>query len=202
MFTGLIEQIAVVVSWEEASDDAPSCLRVRPITPFEATIGESIALNGVCLTAVSQDSDVIAFDVGSETLKCTTFANLTISQKMNLERALRMGDRLGGHLVSGHVDTTATTSHIEQRHDGWLFGFSFPKAWAQQVIKKGSIAIDGISLTINDVTDSTHDCRIDVCIIPTTLEVTNLRTLSVGDKVNIETDMIGKFALRASATDN
>ena len=151
--------------------------------------GESIACNGVCLTAKDIQGKRFTVDVSPESLTRTNLGNLSVGMTMNLERALRLSDRLGGHLVSGHVDATAQVSQRKPVGDFVLFSFSIPQGLGRYIIEKGSITIDGISLTVNYCDNSTFS----VSIIPHSLHVTTLVNLKQGDLVNIEVDLIGKY---------
>ena len=151
--------------------------------------GESIAINGVCLTAYSIQGRRFTVDVSPESLTRTTLGDLAAGSPVNMERALRLSDRLGGHLVSGHVDCVATV--LERRPAGafTLFSFSLPEEWNRYLIEKGSVTIDGVSLTVNSCSAG----RFEVSIIPHTLQVTTLGRLKIGSRVNIEVDIIGKY---------
>ncbi len=151
--------------------------------------GESIATNGVCLTAKEISGRRFTVDVSPESLSRTNLGNLAVGSVVNLERALRLTDRLGGHMVSGHVDATATILERKPLGDFVLFTFSVAQGFGKYIIEKGSICIDGISLTVNSVDEKTFS----VSIIPHTLEITTLGTLKQGDTVNIEVDLIGKY---------
>jgi len=151
--------------------------------------GESIAVNGACLTAKEIKGRRFLVDVSPESLSRTTLGHLTTGSVVNLERALRLADRLGGHLVSGHVDATTEVLGKKPLGDFVLFTFAVPDGLGRYIIEKGSIAIDGISLTVNHVDDKTFS----VSIIPHTMAVTNLAVIKAGDRVNIEVDLIGKY---------
>lgn len=151
--------------------------------------GESIAINGVCLTAYTIQGRRFSVDVSPESLTRTTLGDLGVGSPVNLERALRLSDRLGGHIVSGHVDCVATVRGRRPTGDFTLFSFSLPEQWNRYVIDKGSVTINGVSLTVN----SCRAGRFEVSIIPHTLQVTTLGLLKVGSRVNIEVDMIGKY---------
>jgi riboflavin synthase len=158
----------------------------------DAQIGDSIAINGCCLTVVARDGDVLAFEAGSETLSRTNLGRLAIGSRVNLERSLKVGDRLGGHFVSGHVDALGT---LERRvaEGPWAFlWFRVPEMLTRQMASKGSIAVDGVSLTLVDVTANSFS----VALIPHTLSVTTLGRLQPGDAVNIETDLLAKYVER------
>ena len=151
--------------------------------------GESIAVNGVCLTAREIKGRRFLVDVSPESLSRTNLGNLTTGSVVNLERALRLSDRLGGHMVSGHVDAASEVLERKPLGDFVLFTFAVPQGFGRYIIEKGSIAIDGISLTVNHVDDKTFA----VSIIPHTLMVTTLGAIKAGDRVNIEVDLIGKY---------
>jgi riboflavin synthase len=151
--------------------------------------GESIAINGICLTAYAMASRRFTVDVSPETLTRTTLEDLGVGAPVNMERALRLSDRLGGHIVSGHVDCVATVRERRSTGAFTLFTFSLPEQWSRYVIEKGSVTIDGVSLTVN----SCRAGRFEVSIIPHTLQVTTLGRLKIGSRVNIEVDIIGKY---------
>ncbi|MBW2465762.1 MAG: riboflavin synthase [Deltaproteobacteria bacterium] len=163
--------------------------------------GESIAVNGVCLTAKEISARKFTVDVSPESLARTNLGKLTVGSKVNLERALRLSDRLGGHMVSGHVDAVSTILERKPVGDFIRFAFAVPQGLAKYIIEKGSIAIDGTSLTVNSCDDSTFS----IVVIPHTLEVTLLGSLREGESVNIEVDLIGKYVekmLQAEKDDN
>ena len=155
----------------------------------DPTEGESIAINGICLTAYAIASRRFTVDVSPETLTRTTLGDLGVGAPVNMERALQLSDRLGGHIVSGHVDCVATVRERRPTGAFTLFTFSLPEQWSRYVIEKGSVTINGVSLTVN----SCRAGRFDVSIIPHTLQVTTLGRLGIGDRVNIELDIIGKY---------
>lgn len=192
MFTGLIEAVG------EVSEMAPSTagFRLRLTTPIAREIapGDSVAVNGVCLTAVSCDGTAIHADVSPETLRVTALGSLRPGALVNLERPLRADARLGGHFVQGHVDATGTLEDIRQDGDSFWLTFSYPALLAPYFVRKGSIAVNGISLTVADVDDR----RFDVQIIPYTWEHTNLRLAKRGDVVNLECDILGKYVVRVA----
>ncbi|MCF8055393.1 MAG: riboflavin synthase [Desulfocapsa sp.] len=151
--------------------------------------GESIAVNGVCLTAYNIKGRKFTVDVSPESLSRTTLGEISVGGNVNMERALQLSDRLGGHIVSGHVDCVATVRDRRSTGDFTLFSFGFPEALSRYVIEKGSITINGVSLTVNSCSHETFE----VSIIPHTLQVTTLGMLTRGSKVNIEVDIIGKY---------
>jgi riboflavin synthase len=157
-----------------------------------ARIGDSIAINGCCLTIVRLDGPLATFQAGEETLSRTNLGRLKEGSQVNLERALAVGDRLGGHYVTGHIDALATLT--ERKDDGpWAFlHFEVPSCYQQHLASKGSVAVDGVSLTVVTVKDQTFS----VALIPHTLSVTTLGSLQVGDQVNLETDLLAKYVER------
>lgn len=191
MFTGLIEVVGSVRQFQQQGEGGRLVIAAR--LPGEALVlGESIAVNGACLTVVEISADGFSADVSPETLSCTTLGRLHRGDRVNLERALRLGARLGGHLVSGHVDCLASV--VEQHRDGNAVRFTFrlPAEHCRFLVGKGSVAIDGISLTVNQVGNDTFS----VAIIPHTLAQTTLAERKVGDRVNIETDLVAKYVQR------
>lgn len=191
MFTGIIEHVGTLAEVKPMAGG----YRVRVQTPFAAELkpGDSLAVNGVCLTVILTDVGEIHADVGPETARVTTFGVLRRNQMVNLERPLRVDSRLGGHLVQGHVDGVGTIDELRHEADCHWLTVSFPPALAPYFIRKGSVALDGISLTIAGLGDK----QFDVQIIPFTWGHTSLMAAKVGDKVNLECDMIGKYVARA-----
>lgn len=188
MFTGIIEGTGKLL----AKRGAGVGLAFDLLAGFDLTDpeeGESIAVNGVCLTAYNIEGRKFTVDISPESLSRTTLGNLGVGGTVNMERALRLSDRLGGHIVSGHVDCVATVHGRQAKGDFTIFSFGFPKEFGRYVIEKGSITINGISLTVNDCTDDSFE----VSIIPHTLKITGLGDLKRGSKVNIEVDIIGKY---------
>jgi riboflavin synthase len=192
MFTGLIEATGRVARAERVR----SGLRLRVLTPLapELSDGDSLAVNGVCLTVIDRDDESAAFDVGPETIRVTALGDLKEGAVVNLERAMRADARIGGHFVQGHVD--ATTAVLDIRPDAefvWIW-FALPTPHAVYVIPKGAVALDGISLTVALLEDE----RFAVQIVPYTWAHTNLSGRRPGDSVNVEFDMLGKYAVRAA----
>lgn len=192
MFTGLIEAVGEVI--EVKSMSAGFRLRFASSLASEVRPGESISVNGVCLTATLVDSGEIHADIGPETARITTLGTLRRGHRVNLERPLRADGRLGGHFVLGHVDGLGTIEDLREEGDAHWLTIGFPDPLACYLIRKGSIAVDGISLTIAGLGAS----QFDVMIIPFTWEHSNLRTLRLRDRVNLETDVIGKYVVRAA----
>jgi riboflavin synthase len=191
MFSGIVEALGTIT---EVRREPPGCkLFVRePRVVSEIKVADSVSINGCCLTVVEVAGGTMAFDAGPETLARTNLGELVPGSRVNLERALRVGDRLGGHFVSGHIDATGTL--LERRDEGsWsFFWFQVPKRLSQQMASKGSIAVDGVSLTIVD----SEPERFSVALIPYTLAVTTLGPLQVGGRVNLETDILAKYVER------
>ena len=191
MFTGLIEDVGTVRSLDRSG--TAGRLVVTTALPLETVaIGDSVAVNGACLTVVTKGGGALAFDVSPETLSRTALGGLSPGSRVNLERALRVGDRLGGHLVTGHIDCVATVAERCEVSGNILISFRIPHEVARYFVAKGSVAVDGISLTVNTVSDDSFS----VNIIPHTAAQTTLVTLSPGARVNIETDIIGKYVER------
>ena len=194
MFTGLIETVGELVSIEKKG--ASGSLTVKTSLPLDqVAIGSSIAVNGACLTAVRKGGGTITFDISPETIDRTVFRQLKAGSPLNLERAMRLTDRLDGHLVSGHVDCVATVCERRETAGNIVFSFRFPEAFARYIAAKGSVAIDGISLTVNSVTADSFS----VNVIPHTAAKTTLLTRRVGDEVNIETDLLCRYLERLLA---
>jgi riboflavin synthase len=200
MFTGIIQAIGKVVKYDgrrpphsRRASAEPSGGRVWITAPFKGIrLGESISIDGVCLTVAGKRGRLLGFDVGRETRQVTTLGRLAIGSRVNLERALRVGDRLGGHWVSGHVDETGRLLKIQKARQSWLFTFELPRAIRRYVVPKGSLSVDGISLTVAQA----RKTEVDIMIIPHTLSHTTLGDKKVGDAVNMEPDLLAKYAIR------
>ena len=191
MITGISEQLGEVAELKPTA--AGFRLRLTTNLAPALTPGESLAVNGVCLTVVSAGADGVHMDVSPETVRVSALGSLRRGSLVNLERSLRAETRIGGHFVQGHVDATGTIEEIRREGDSWWMTVKFPSAHAALVVRKGSIAVDGISLTVAGVDDK----RFDVQVIPFTWQHTNLRTVKVNDAVNLEFDLIGKYVVRA-----
>ena len=188
MFTGLVEEKGTVRQLK-TSNSACDLSIEAPLVSEDVSIGDSIAINGCCLTVVTIDGNLLTFQAGSETLGRTNLGQLQPESAVNLERSLQVGQRMGGHYVSGHVDALGT---VDERNDDdeWAeFWFRVPAALTRQMAPKGSVTVDGISLTIVNVESD----RFSVALIPHTLDVTTLGSRNVGDQVNIETDVLAKY---------
>ena len=194
MFTGIVEELGEVVAIDHQADSARLTVRAPGVTA-DAVTGASMAVNGVCLTVVDLATGVFTADVMRETLSRSSLGELTVGSRVNLERAVRASDRLGGHIVQGHVDGVGTV--IDRRvGDGWeAMRISLPEGLSRYVVEKGSIAIDGVSLTVSAVADGWFE----VSMIPTTLALTTLGRHGVGEPVNVEVDVIAKYVERLTS---
>ena len=194
MFTGIIEELGSVRSIEERGDNARIVINAKTVT--EGTnYGDSIAVNGVCLTALDIEDDSFAADVSRETLLRSTLGSLKPGAPVNLERAVTPATRLGGHIVQGHVDARGQFVSAEDHGESWTLRISYPAEVARYLVFKGSVAVEGISLTIAQLAAD----YFEIAIIPKTWEVTNLSHLKPGDSVNLEVDVIGKYVERLLA---
>ena len=190
MFTGIIQSTGKIKSITPAGEDLKLNIQVGTLDMSDVKIGDSIAVNGVCLTAVTFDATHFEAHVSKETLNCTV--GLDAPREVNLEKALRLSDRLGGHLVSGHVDGVGQVVRFEPAGDCWLLMVRAPHALSRYVAVKGSIAIDGVSLTVNTVEQDTFSMN----LIPHTIEHTTLKHLGIGSRVNLEVDLIARYVER------
>jgi len=190
MFTGLVESIGTVHGLERRGDGARLILETQLASAL--SLGESLAVNGCCLTVTGTDSDTAAFDLLGETLARTNLGTLAAGSCVNLERALRADGRFGGHFVQGHIDTTAEVLSAERKEEDLHLVIGIPKGGAPYFIEKGSIAINGVSLTVASLAAG----NFGLWIIPHTLQETNLGDLKAGDRVNLEYDLIAKYAER------
>ena len=188
MFTGLIEDVGKIESWRVSGRSAVLTVKTN-LSVGGMKLGASIAVNGACLSVVKKGKRNFTVDVSPETLQRTNLEKQNIGSLVNLELPMRLADRLGGHLVTGHVDGVGTIASVKRKGDFTFFTFRVPPKLGSLLVSKGSVAVDGISLTVNECSRE----RFSVVIIPLTLQNTNLRTRSLGDKVNIETDLIGKY---------
>lgn len=197
MFTGIIEELGRVRDIEQRGENARIVIEARVVV--EGTNhGDSIAVNGVCLTALDLQNDSFAADVSKETLARSTLGSLKPGTPVNLERSVTPATRLGGHIVQGHVDARGELLGVEDHGESWTVRVGFPPEMARYLVFKGSVAVEGISLTIAALGDD----YFEVAIIPKTWEVTNLSQLKVGDGVNLEVDVIGKYVERLLAFNN
>ena len=191
MFTGIIEELGEITAWQPTADAARLTVRA-PLAVSDAKHGDSISVSGVCLTVVDQGSDWFTSDVMAETIAMSTLAGAAAGVRVNIERAAQVGDRLGGHIVQGHIDGTSSVLSVTDGSAWRVVRFSLSPELAPLVARKGSIAIDGVSLTVSDVgTD-----WLEVSLIPETLSATTLGARAVGDSVNIETDILARHVAR------
>ena len=188
MFTGLVQTLATVESVKSDGHGGTRLVLHAPAVAAKAEVGESISINGVCLTVVGTEANTIAYDCGPETLDRTNLGRLGNGSRVNLERALRVGDPLGGHYVTGHIDAVGVVEAVESSGDWRTFRFAFPKSFSDLVVVKGSVAVDGVSLTVVAVEPG----KLSVMLIPHTLNETTLGHKGVGDEVNLEFDLLAK----------
>jgi riboflavin synthase len=191
MFTGLIEAVGKVAELKATTSGFR--LRIRTTLASELTVGDSLAVNGVCLTVIAADSGEVHADVGPETARVTTLGLLRQEQRVNLERAMRADGRVGGHFVQGHIDGTGVVDEIRPDGDSHWLTISFDRGLSPYLIRKGSIAVDGVSLTVAGLGGNVFD----VMIIPFTWANTTLSSLRLRDRVNLECDIIGKYVARS-----
>lgn len=191
MFTGLVETLGTVRS---LSVEGPGrrLIIAAPEIAKELSVGESVAVNGACLTVIEADGEACHFQAGPETLLRTNLGELAAGDRVNVERSLRLSDRLGGHFVQGHIDGTARIAQRTRDGDWELVWFSCPAALTRQMVAKGSVAVDGVSLTLVDVADD----RFSVALIPHTLAMTTLGFKRAGATVNLETDLLAKYVAK------
>ena len=188
MFTGIIEEIGVVKDFRTVSDNAEISIECSKVLE-DTKIGDSIAINGVCQTVISLSDNGFKAEVSKETLNVTNFSELKSGDKVNLERALTLNERIGGHLVSGHVDSVAKFVSAQKNNDFYDMVFKVNEETSRYIIKKGSITLNGISLTVADIKGT----KVKAAVIPHTFENTNLSCLKQGQSVNVETDVFAKY---------
>ena len=196
MFTGIVADVCEVLSVEERAEGLRRLTIACAYDPASIAIGASVSCSGVCMTAVATGANRFSVDAAAETLKVTTVGRWKRGTRVNLERALKMGDELGGHLVSGHIDGLAELVQRQDLTDMARLTLRVPTPLARFIAQKGSVALDGVSLTVNDVTADTFS----VLIIPHTLSVTTLGALKVGDALNLEVDVMARYAARLMET--
>jgi len=189
MFTGIVEELGRVAAIQALPDNAIRITIEGPTVLSDANLGDSICVNGVCLTVAEQSGDQFTADVMSETINRTTIGDLLAGSQVNLERPVTLATRLGGHLVQGHVDAVGTVSAREHSENWDVVTITPPKELLKYVVEKGSITIDGTSLTVSAVTDGSFS----VSLIPATLEKTTLGIRQIGDRVNLEVDVLAKY---------
>src|SRR5215510_8999653 len=194
MFTGIVEAVGEIRAFALAQGGAHAVIGCATLDLSDVKVGDSIAVNGCCLTVVELERDTLHVDVSQETLACTS--GFEAGAKVNLEKALRLSDRLGGHLVSGHVDGRGEVTRVQAAGDNRLVEIRLPAELARYVARKGSVTVHGVSLTVNRVEGE----RFEVNLIPHTLEVTNLGALRKGEQVNVEVDLIARYLERLTAS--
>lgn len=190
MFTGIIESLGTIVKLQEEGTNLH--LTIESPISSELKIDQSVAHNGVCLTVVEVKNNTHTVTAIDETLQKTNVHSLKIADKVNLERCLKLGDRLDGHIVQGHVDSTAICTEVQEKNGSWVYTFQYPKNFANLLVEKGSVCVNGTSLTCFNLLENTFQ----VAIIPYTYEHTNIHTVKSNSIVNIEFDIIGKYAQR------
>ncbi|MBQ0926511.1 riboflavin synthase [Saccharopolyspora endophytica] len=195
MFTGIVEELGTIETVEPLEDGSRLTIS-GPVVTQDAKHGDSIAVNGVCLTVVTTEGGAFTVDVVSETLRRSSLKHIAAGERVNLERAMALGERLGGHIVQGHVDGTAVLRDTDEATG--LTSFDLPGHLAHYLVEKGSITVDGVSLTVAEIADG-EPARFSVALIPTTEELTTLGRRAAGDEVNIEVDVLAKHLERLSA---
>ncbi len=198
MFTGIVAALGRITSLEPLGNDGNAGVRLQvhagALPLADVALGDSIAINGACMTVISKTSDSFTVDVSRESLNCTV--GLDAPGEVNLEKALTLAERLGGHLVSGHVDGLGEVTHFAPVGESWKLDILAPASLAKYLAYKGSVVVNGVSLTVNSVADSAAGCTISINLIPHTIEVTTLKHLKAGSRVNLEVDLIARYVER------
>ena len=194
MFSGLIETTGKITQLSPLQQGQRLSLEAPHLDLDDIRLGDSIALDGVCLTVIEIHDSILVFDVSSETLTCSR--GYKVGQRVNLEKALKMGDRLGGHVVLGHVDNVGTVIEYKEQGESWHLTIRVPQNLAPFVATKGSITLNGVSLTTNLVEDTPEGCHVHLMLIPHTRVITSLSDLQLGDSINVEIDMMARYACR------
>ena len=197
MFTGIIEAIGEVLSIEDKDSDKHFIFKTGKLDLSDVTIGDSICINGVCLTVTVLQESNFGMDVSNETLACTTFSGLNTGEQVNLEKSLKLSDRLSGHIVIGHVDGIGTVESLYADAGSTRYSINFPAELKKYICRKGSICIDGVSLTINNVGEN----NFEINIIPHTLQETIFSTYQEGTTVNLEIDVVARYLESLYITD-
>ena len=192
MFTGIITDLGAAKEIKKTTDNTIKLTVETKYDTSKISMGASIACNGCCLTVVEKNNNLLAFDLSPETMEKTNYYDLKVGDKINLESSLKIGDELGGHIVTGHIDCLAEVISIKEIEENWVIRFKIPLSYKKYIAAKGSATINGVSLTINTVENDVFE----VNIIPHTLENTNLKFLKVGSKVNFEVDTIARYVER------
>lgn len=200
MFTGIIEATGLIEKADVTPENTRLVINAPKLGLHNVAIGDSVAVNGCCLTVVAKSPETFSVDVSNETLSLTT--GLAQGLEVNLEKSLRFGDRLGGHLVSGHVDGVGLVTVMQDLGASWRLEIEAPKELARFVARKGSITVNGVSLTVNKVSDAPNGAaRFEINIIPHTHQVTTIRLLRQGAKVNLEIDLLARYVERMMSKD-
>ena len=198
MFTGIVAALGRITSLEPLGNDGNAGVRLHvhagALPLADVALGDSIAINGACMTVISKTADSFTVDVSRESLNCTV--GLDAPGEVNLEKALTLAERLGGHLVSGHVDGLGEVTHFAPVGESWKLDILAPASLARYLAYKGSVVVNGVSLTVNSVADSAAGCTISINLIPHTIEVTTLKHLKAGSRVNLEVDLIARYVER------
>lgn len=199
MFTGIVAARGRIASLQPIGGGTGLRLRILAggLDLTDVSLGDSIAIQGACMTVTALSADAFEVEVSQESLRRTV--GLDAPGEVNLEKAMRLGDRLGGHMVSGHVDGVGTVSRFEQHGESWLLDIVAPRDLARFLAYKGSVTVDGVSLTVNRVTDRDDGCEIAINLIPHTLSVTTLARLAPGARVNLEIDLIARYVERIAS---
>lgn len=200
MFSGIVAAVGRITRIDPLEQGVRLTVDTAGLGLDDVALGDSIAHNGVCLTVIGLDGRNAQFDVSKETLNCT--AGLDAPGEVNLEKALRLSDRLGGHLVSGHVDGVGTVRSFERVGESHKLVIVAPKPLARYIARKGSITVQGVSLTVNRVADVEDGCEFSINLIPHTVQVTTLGSLKAGSRVNLEIDLIARYAERMMAAED
>jgi len=201
MFTGIVAAVGQIKTIEPFDDNGGVRLQIDSggLPMDDVAIGDSIAINGACMTVTQKNAQGFSVDVSRESLNCT--AGLDAEGEVNLEKALTLAERLGGHLVSGHVDGLGTVTHFAAVAESWRLDVLAPQALAKYFAYKGSVVVNGVSLTVNSVLDSQQGCTLSINLIPHTISVTTLKHLKVGSRVNLEVDLIARYVERMLSTE-
>jgi riboflavin synthase len=196
MFTGIVAAVGRIAKIEPFDNNGGVRLQIDSggLPMGDVAIGDSIAINGACMTVTQKNDQGFSVDVSRESLNCT--AGLDAEGEVNLEKALTLAERLGGHLVSGHVDGLGTVTHFAGVAESWRLDILAPQALAKYFAYKGSVVVNGVSLTVNSVLDSQQGCTLSINLIPHTISVTTLKHLKVGSRVNLEVDLIARYVER------
>ena len=195
MFTGIVRELGKVAQVEASADGARLTIHA-PETAPGVQVGDSVAINGVCLTVVRKEGERLWFEAVQETLRRSNLGALKPGDRVNLETALRVGDAMGGHFVQGHVDTTGVVQKLVPQGNAVVMVIGVDREWMRYLVPKGSVAVDGVSLTVNRVADDDSGCELEINLIPHTLQGTTLGTLAPGMRVNLEVDLIARYVER------